>query len=98
MLNRSGRTVLFTGDLNGWYIIEWGSNQKHMLASVRKARNIRADYLCFGHFLVSEDLPGFWDKLENSVGDGIFQLVDRYDYSSHITRTGEKVLESTRNQ
>lgn len=98
VLNQSGKTVLFAGDLNGWYIIEWGSNQKHMLASVRKARGIHADYVCLGHRVVSDDLPRFWDKLEHVVEDGIFQLVDRHGYSSHIERTGKKVLESGPNQ
>lgn len=94
VLNRSGHTILFAGDLFGWYIIEWGSDQKQMLASVRKARNVGADYACFGHYLVNEDLPGFWDKLEKSVADGIFQLVDRYHYSPYVQRSGKKVLES----
>ncbi len=98
VLKQSGKTVLFAGDLNGWYIIEWGSSQKHMLASVRKARSIHADYVCLGHRVVSDDLPRFWDKLEHAVGDGIFQLVDRHGYSSHIERTGKKVLESIDNQ
>jgi glyoxylase-like metal-dependent hydrolase (beta-lactamase superfamily II) len=94
VLNRSGKTILFIGDLYGWYIIEWGSDQKQMLESVRKARDVRADYVCYGHNMITEDLPGFWDKLEKSVGDGIFQLVDQHDYTSNVTRTGKKVLES----
>ncbi len=98
VLKQSGKTVLFAGDLNGWYIIEWGSNQKHMLASVRKVRGIHTDYVCFGHRVVSDDLPRFWDKLEHAVEDGIFQLVDRHGYSAHIERTGKKVLESGPNQ
>ena len=98
ILKRSGKTILFAGDLNGWYIIEWGSNQKQMLASVKKARDVGADYLCFGHFFVSEDLPAFWEKLQKSVADGIFQLVDRNDYKSHIIRSGKKLLKSIDNQ
>ncbi len=94
VLNLPGQTVLFAGDLYGWYIIEWGSDQKQMLASVRKARNIGADYVCFGHYLANDGLPGFWDKLEESVADGIFQLVDRHHYSPYISRSGKKVLES----
>jgi hydroxyacylglutathione hydrolase len=98
VLSRLGRTILFTGDLDGWYIIEWKSNQKDMLESVKKVRNVGADYVCFGHKVVDEDVPGFWDKMEKSVAEGIFQLVDRYHYSSHVTRTGKKVLETRANQ
>ncbi len=94
VLNRQGKTILFAGDLNGWYIIEWGSDQKQMLASVRKARDAKADYVCLGHRVVTEDLPGYWEKLEQAVADGIFQLVDRHDYTSHTARSGTKLLQS----
>jgi glyoxylase-like metal-dependent hydrolase (beta-lactamase superfamily II) len=92
VLERAGRKVLFVGDINGWYIIEWGSNQRQMLASVRKVRQARADYVCFGHRVVNDDLEEFWERLEASVGDGIFQLVDQHDYDEHVVRTGERVL------
>jgi len=98
VLERAGRKVLFVGDINGWYIIEWGSNQGQMLASVRKVRQVGAETVCFGHRVVDGELEDFWERLERSVGDGIFQLVDQHDSDDHVERSGERVLETVLNR
>jgi hypothetical protein len=48
--------------------------------------------------VVNDDLEEFWERLEASVGDGIFQLVDQHDYDEQVIRTGERVLEPVWNR
>ncbi|HUL54732.1 MAG TPA: MBL fold metallo-hydrolase [Opitutaceae bacterium] len=85
------RSVLFAGDLAELYIAGVG-DAKAMLASVKRARAVPADCVCFGHKIVDEDVPGFWDRFEQSVADGHFYLEDSHDYRTLIAHTGQKII------
>ena len=84
--------ILFAGDLTGWYLPERGSNLRQMIASVEKARRLGAELICGGHWLCGDDLDAYWDKLAKSVGDGIFQLVDRHNAKAHYDVTARRYL------
>ena len=61
-----------------------------MVASVEKVRGLGADLICGGHWLCGDDLDAYWDKLAKSVGEGIFQLVDRHNAKAHYEVTAKR--------
>jgi len=87
LVEMAGTRVLFAGDLTGWYFPARGSDFAQMVASVEKARRLGADLICGGHWVCGVDLDAYWDKLAKSVGEGIFQLVDRYKAQEHYSQT-----------
>ena len=91
-LRLDGRDVLFAGDLAELYIAGVG-NARDMLASVKKARAVPAACVCFGHKIVDEDVPGFWDRFEQSVADGQFYLADTHDYGTLVAHTGQRIID-----
>ncbi len=91
LVELAGTRVLFAGDLTGWFFPARGSDLAQMLASVEKARALGADLICGGHWVCGCDLDAYWDKLAKSVGEGIFQLVDRYNAKEHYDLTATRI-------
>ncbi|MBI5725519.1 MAG: MBL fold metallo-hydrolase [Planctomycetes bacterium] len=92
VLNRSDRTILFAGDLAGWYFARGGSDVEQMIKSARKVRGIQSDCVCFGHRIILKDIPVFWERLIGSLERGVFSLVDIANYGSVVARTWEKIM------
>ncbi|MBN1672712.1 MAG: MBL fold metallo-hydrolase [Kiritimatiellae bacterium] len=88
----SGKRVLFAGDITGWFFPGQGSDYAQMVASVQKVRSLKVDLICGGHWLVDEDIPGYWEKRARSVGEGIYSLVDRFGSEQHRAATGQRLL------
>lgn len=86
----AGSRILFAGDLTGWFFPERGSDYRQMVASVEKARKLGADLICGGHWLCGDDLDAYWDKLAESLGEGIFSLVDRFKAMEHYDLTARR--------
>jgi glyoxylase-like metal-dependent hydrolase (beta-lactamase superfamily II) len=91
LFETAGTRVLFAGDLTGWFFPSRGSDLPQMNASVEKARRLRADLICGGHWLCGVGLDAYWDKLAKSVREGIFQLVDRHHAEEHYAQTAARL-------
>jgi glyoxylase-like metal-dependent hydrolase (beta-lactamase superfamily II) len=91
-LRLGGKGILFAGDLAELYIAGV-SDAKAMLTSVKKARAVPADCVCFGHKIVDEDVPGFWDRFEQSVADGHFYLEDSHGYRTLMAHSGQRIID-----
>ncbi|NLW51469.1 MAG: MBL fold metallo-hydrolase [Candidatus Brocadiaceae bacterium] len=78
LLEISGQRVLFTGDMTGWFFPARGSDYEQMVASVEKVRRLGAGLVCGGHSLCGGDVEDYWERMSESLGEGIFQMVDHY--------------------
>ena len=93
VLERAGRKVVFTGDMWGWFIINWRSNQADMLASIRKVRALGADFCCGGHTVLDEsDWPKAAEKIESNLARGIFSVVDFAKAEKHFVSSGLRLF------
>lgn len=88
----AGRTVLFAGDLTGWFFPAGGSDYAQMVASVERVRGLGAELICGGHWVCAHDLDAYWEKLAGTLAEGIFSLVDRCGAKEHYRLTAEKFL------
>ncbi len=91
LVEMDGTRVLFAGDLTGWFFPSHGSDLAQMAASVEKARRLGADLICGGHWVCGVDVEAYWDKLAKSVGEGIFELVDRHNAKDHYALTAARL-------
>jgi len=92
ILRRDGKTVLFLGDISGWYFLKEHSNPAQIIQSVKRVRAIPADCLCFGHNVVMQNLSEFKKRWVGSVSQGTYSLVDLCNSRAYVARTGKKIM------
>ena len=94
VLRRAGKTVLFLGDIAGWYFLKDHSNPAQIIQSVKRVSAIRADCVCLGHHVVMTGLREFWKRFVGSVSQGTYSLVDLCDSHAYIARTGQTIIDT----